>query len=374
MKIAVNTRLLLKNRLEGIGWFTYETLQRITRSHPEIEFYFLFDRPYDPEFIFSDNITPLVVPPQARHPVLFIAWFEFSIPGILKKIKPDLFFSPDGYLSLSTSVKSLSVMHDLNFKHYPHDLPFLVRKYYNYYFPRFANKAERIATVSNYSKQDIMDQYHIPAEKIDVVYNGANELYKPADEKEKKSTREKYTGGAPYFIFVGALHPRKNLVNLFAAFDMFRQKNKCDIKLVIAGARQWWTREIKSAYEQMLHKTEVIFVGRQPINELKSLLASATALAYVSYFEGFGIPIIEAFRCNTPVITSSVTSMPEVAGGAAHIVDPFSAEDISKGLEIIAFDTPYRENLIKKGRERSKIFTWDSSANRLWKSIEKCIY
>ncbi|HEY8401636.1 MAG TPA: glycosyltransferase family 1 protein, partial [Cytophagaceae bacterium] len=110
MKIAVNTRLLLKDKMDGIGWFAYESLKRITRQHKDHQFIFIFDRPYAEEFIFSDNITPVVIGPPARHPFLFYIWFEYSIPSVLKKYKPDLFFSPDGWLSLSTDVKSLAVI------------------------------------------------------------------------------------------------------------------------------------------------------------------------------------------------------------------------------------------------------------------------
>ena len=129
MNIAINTRLLLHNRLEGIGWFTYETLKIITRSHPEHHFIFLFDRPFHEEFIFSDNITPVVLFPQSRHPFLWYWWFEFSVPAALKKHRADIFLSPDGYLSLCAKTPSLPVIHDLNFEHYPEDLPWVVRRY-----------------------------------------------------------------------------------------------------------------------------------------------------------------------------------------------------------------------------------------------------
>lgn len=125
MKIAVNTRLLLKNRLEGIGWFTYETMKRIAQWHPEHEFFFLFDRPYDPKFIFSNNITPVVLYPQSRHPILWYLWFEVSVKRFLKSNSIDLFISPDGYMSLSSDVPQLGIIHDINFFHYPNDLPLL---------------------------------------------------------------------------------------------------------------------------------------------------------------------------------------------------------------------------------------------------------
>lgn len=371
MKIAVNTRLLLKDKLEGIGWFSCETLKRITQAHPEHEFYFIFDRKYHPDFIFSSNVKPVVIAPQARHPFLYATWFDVSIPYLFQKIKPDLFLSPDGYLSLRSSVKSLPVIHDINFEHYPKDLPKLTQAYYHYFFPRFAKKATRIATVSEYSKEDIVKTYGINPGKIDVVYNGANEMYQPVNEQRKVQTRSIYAKGSDYFLFVGALHPRKNLANLFRAFDLFKKKTGLDTNLMIVGKKKWWTEEIQAAYKKMEYKKEVIFTGRLATVELKNVIASSLALTYVSYFEGFGIPILEGMYCDTPVITSNVTSMPEVGGDAVVTVDPFSFESIADGMISIAKDPKLRETLVERGRERRKMFSWDKTADRLWNSIER---
>lgn len=373
MKIAVNTRLLLKDKLEGIGWFSYETLRRITTRHKEHQFYFLFDRKFDESFLFSDNITPVVVPPQARHPVLYYLWFEKSIPRALNKIQPDLFFSPDGYLSLAAPYKSMNVFHDLNFEHYPDDLPYSERTFYRHYFPLYARKAHRIATVSEFSKGDIIHQYHVSPDKIDVVYNGANERYSPIPDTEKTLVRMKYSEGRPYFVFIGALHPRKNLTNLFRAYDLFRKENESDAKLLIIGQKKWWTSQIKDAYDHMQYQQDVIFCGRLGPVELNRVISSALALTYVSYFEGFGIPILEAFFCETPVITSNITSMPEVAGDAAILVDPFSIASISEGMRQIAFDPELSTRLIERARIRRQAFSWQRSADLLWASMEKAL-
>src|SRR5436305_15134301 len=109
MRVAVNTRLLLKERLEGIGWFTFQSLQRITRAHPEVEFIFIFDRPFDPSFIFSSNVTPVVAGPRARHPFLYYAWLQFSVKPLLAKLKPDVFLSPDGFLVLGARCPQVAV-------------------------------------------------------------------------------------------------------------------------------------------------------------------------------------------------------------------------------------------------------------------------
>ena len=219
MEIVVNTRLLIKNKLEGIGWFTFETLKRITNNHPEHHFIFLFDRDFDEDFIFSDNVTPLILSPQARHPFLFYWWFEFSVANFLNKYKPDLFLSPDGYMSLKANCKQLAVIHDINFEHHPKDVSWIVRKYYTRFFPKFALKASRIATVSEFSKKDIINCYKIDANKIDVVFNGCNELYSPINKELQIATKKHVSNGCDYFLFVGALQPRKNISRLFFTYN-----------------------------------------------------------------------------------------------------------------------------------------------------------
>ena len=370
MKIAVNTRLLLKDKLEGIGWVAYECLRRIVKSHHEVEFYFIFDREYDEKFIFADNVKPVVLFPPARHPFLYIAYFEFAVARFLRKLKPDLYLSTDAYLSLRSKTKQLAVFHDINFEHFPQDFPKIHLWHYKKFFPLYAKKATRILTVSEFSKNDICECYGINPDKIDVAYNGANEIFTPVSEDVKTETKNKYSEGNPYFMFVGSLHPRKNLARLFTAFDIFKKGNKNNIKLVIVGEKKWWTEPIKNAYESMTHKDDVIFTGRLSAEDLHLVTASAMASVYVSYFEGFGIPIVEAFKCDTPVITSNVTSMPEVAADAALLVDPFDVNSIAEAMKKILNDD-VRQGLIEKGRIRCQDFSWDKAAEGWWKCIEK---
>ncbi len=369
MRIAVNTRLLLKDKLDGIGWFSLETLKRICRLHPEHEFIFLFDRPFHSDFIFEDNITPVVIGPPARHPFLWIIWFEISVPKALKKYKADLFLSPDGYLSLLTKCPSVCIIHDINFFHRPKDLPLLSRWYYNIFFPLFARKAKRIGTVSEFSKQDMVASYNISPEKIDVMHNGANELYKPTDSISQKRCREIVSGGKPFFIFIGTLHPRKNLANLLRAFESFSHASAKEYKLVIVGARFFLTKELDKVYKSMKFRNDVIFSGRLGPEELAATLAAAEALVFVPYYEGFGIPLIEAMNCDVPVIASNVTSLPEVAGDAALYSDPGDVEDIAANMKRLVFETGLREKLIARGKIQRMKYSWDNTAAKLWESL-----
>ncbi len=373
LNIAVNTRLLLEDKLEGIGWFTYETMKRITQNHPEHNFFFLFDRPYSEKFIFGKNVTPVVLFPQARHPFLYFLYFEFAVTAALKKIKADYFISTDGYMSLSSSIKTLNVIHDINFLHRPKDLPFLTRNYYNYYFPKFAHKAARLATVSEFSKRDMVSSYKVNADKIDVVYNGCNPQYITSSEEEQKKTKYRYSNGRPYFLFVGSLNPRKNIKNLLTAFDEFKKTYSNDIKLLLAGQVMWDDSDFKDVYHNMKFKHDVHFLGRLSSSDLKSIIASSLALTYVPFFEGFGIPILEAMYCDVPVITSNVTSMPEVTGNAGILVNPNSTFDIMEAMLSIARDNKLRISLIEKGRIQREKFSWDKTADKLWNSFEKMV-
>ncbi len=371
--IAINTRFLIKGKLEGIGRFTKESLQRITQNHPEHDFVFLFDRTYDSSYIFGPNVKGMSLAPPARHPFLWYAWFEYSVPRALKKIQPDVFVSTDGYLSLKADVPSVVVLHDLGFEHYPHHVPNLVGKYYRHYTPKFAQKATRIATVSEYTKQDVAQRYQVALDKIDVVYNGGSEEFQPLSDTAKEKVKKTYTQGCDYFLFVGAIHPRKNVGNLFKAYDAFRKSVDTDVKLLIVGRKAWDHKEIFDIYNQMQYKEEVIFLGHIQIDELAKITAAALAQVYASLFEGFGIPILEAMCCDVPVITSTVSSMPEVAGEAAILVNPTSYEEIAQAMQAIHQDLDLRQELIQKGQKQRQVFSWDKTADRFWRCIEKAL-
>lgn len=373
MKIAVNTRFLLKNKLEGFGHFTNETLKRIVLNNPTVQFYFLFDRPFDKSYIFASNVTPVVIPPPARHPVLWYIWFDISIAIWLKKNKPDLFLSPDGYACLNTQVKQLCIFHDLAFEHFEDGISKIQLKYMRKYTPKFAKKVNRLATVSQYSKNDIVQKYGIDPNKIDVVYNGANELFKPLNTEEKTTIKNKYSQGFDYFLYVGSIHPRKNVATLLQAFDSFKKQTNSNYKLVLTGRMAWKTDKVNAIYNQMEFKNDVLFTGYLSNEDLAKVTASAFAMCYVSLFEGFGIPIIEAMQSGVPVICSNTSSMKEIGEAASIQVNPSSIESICHAMKMLYTDTNLQETLITKGFERQALFSWNISADLLWQSCLRTI-
>jgi glycosyltransferase involved in cell wall biosynthesis len=372
-KIAINTRFLLSNKLEGIGWFSYEVLKRWVEWHPEHEFIFIFDRAFDEQFIFGSNVKPLIASPQARHPVLFYLWFEWALPALFKKHKVDAFMSPDGFMSLSTEVPTLLVIHDIAWKHFPTQVPWSHRKHYEYYMPRFAQKAKQLATVSEYSKNDLINQLQVAPEKIDVVYDGANASFVPLSLEERVKVEDKYSNGCPYFLYIGSIHPRKNVLRLLEAFDSFKSKTDTNMKLLLAGRIAWQSTDIAEVLNKMKFRNDVVFLGYTDAIELPKITASAFALTYVSLFEGFGIPILEAMYCDVPSISSNSSSMPEVVGDAGLLADPYSVDSIAEQMLKLWTEKGLREQLIEIGKKQRQKYSWDLTAEKMWVSMEKVL-
>lgn len=372
MRIGVNTRLLLKGKLEGIGYFTFRVLESICKKHRDVEFVFFFDRPYDKEFVFSDNIKPVLIPLPARHPLLWQIYFDLLLPVYCRLYGVDLFFSPENYLPKISSIPTICTIHDINFAH---DNSFIGdgshQRYFLKYFPLNARKASAIATVSQYSKQDIAKTWNIDPDKISVVYCAANVFEEDSKEYNENEVKEKYSRGKDYFYFVGAISQRKNLQGVFRAFDLFKDCSLSETKLIVIGNKKWWSSSLEEAYCSMRHKDDVVFTGRLSSQEIAHISKASLALVFPSFFEGFGMPVVEAFHYRTAVITSDRTSLPEIAQGAAVLTDPYNIESVAKAMITIYNDKSLREKLIEKGTQRATFFTWDKTADRLWTIIER---
>ena len=373
MKIVVNTRLIHKDHLDGIGWFSYSSLKKIVKDHPEVDFYFIYNYKSDFDLFPEKNVHPVYFFPPARHAFLNIIWFEWHLKRLLNKIKPDLFLSPDGNLCLGWKGKQLAVIHDLNFHHQPKGLGFFDRHYYNFFYPKYAEAATRIATVSNYSKKDIEDAYSVSPDRIDVVYNGINDFYAPIPQAQQLDVRDQFTQGKPYFVFIGSLTPRKNIQGLMRAYDIYRKKYPSDVQLIIIGGGLYQAKEIQQLKNELEFGNQIQFIGRLSGELLNEVLSSAIALVFVPFFEGFGIPLIEAMQCGTPVIASNTSCVPEIAGEAALYVDPHNADQIADAMNLIHQDAALSESLIQKGFVRKNTYSWEKTAALLWESMMKAI-
>lgn len=368
MHIAVNTRMLLRDKLEGIGWYTYEVMRRLVQQRPEDTFLFLFDRPWDPDFVFGENVIPVKIFPQARHPVLFYWWFELRLPGVLREYKADVFFSPDGFLSLRTPVPTLLTVHDLAYKHFEDNVNLIQQAYYRYFMPRFLRRADHITTVSEATRQDVIAS-GISPDKVSVAWNGTDPRFTPAGREACEAIRTEFTRGNPFFLYVGAIHPRKNVVRLIRAFSEFKSASGAPHHLVLLGRMAWMTADVEEAIRQSPYRDAIVQVGYQK-DRLPAFYSAATALTYVSLFEGFGMPLTEAMGCETAIITSNLSSMPEVCGDAGLLVDPQSISSIAEAMVRLASDESLRQALIERGRLQRLMFSWESTARDIGRRLD----
>lgn len=371
LRIGINTRLLLPGELDGIGKFTSEVAYRLADLAPEHEFHWFFDRRVELPAELPPNVIIHVLPPPTRHPFLYYIWFEGMLPRALKRNGIERFFSPDGFLSLRSKVPAFPVIHDLNFELYPQDLPFWTRTYYRRFFPRFARKASRIMTVSEHSARDIRQRYGVEEQLIRVVYNGVDERFHPIPAADQKKVRDRWTEGSPFLIHVGSLHPRKNIARTIRSFNSYQQKRGQDLKLVFVGKSMWWTRDMEEALKELEEPERVVFTGHLGDASLNQLLASSMGLLYLSYFEGFGIPVLEAMKAEVPVLCSDRTSLPEVGGNAVLYTDPGCEVSIEEGMARLMEDEELRQRVIEKGKERAEAFTWDRVAQRVKRTLEE---
>jgi glycosyltransferase involved in cell wall biosynthesis len=373
MVIAVNTRFLLDKGLEGCGHFTAEIFSRLASRFPENRFVFILDRPYSRREEFPPNIEWLVLPPPARHPLLWKYWFDFKIPRLLKRLKADLFISADGLCSLRTRVPQCLVVHDLGFLHFPSTYKNLHAWYLKNQTPKWIRKAASIATVSEFSRKDILDTYQLQPEKVEVIYNGVREVFKPLPYAEKQKIRDRYTDGNEYFLYAGAIHPRKNLVNLLKAFSLFKKRLQSNHRLVLAGRMAWKNNEFEELLSSYKYRNDVVLAGYVPDDALAELMAAAWAFVYPSLFEGFGVPVAEAMKCGTPVLTSGQTAMVEAAGEAGLYFNPADPRDISGQLMRIYKDEELRSLMIAKGFEQVKLYDWNLAADQMWNCMMKAL-
>jgi glycosyltransferase involved in cell wall biosynthesis len=369
MKIAVDTRNLAAGSPGEYTVFQYEVLKRITRNNPSHEFLFFFGRSCDSRFVFAENITPVITGPVTRNPLLWKWWYDVKLPALLKKYKVDLFVSCNGLCSLRTPVPQCMIVHDLAFLHYPSFFKRVHLFFYKHYTPEFLQKANAIATLSEFSKKDIMAAYKVNADRIDVVYSAARDIFGPAGEKEKELTKERYTDGKNYFIYTGISHPCKNLINLLKAFSIFKKRQQSNWKLVLTGRPANRFTEMLRTYK---YRDEVVLTGETEENELAKITGSAYALVYPSLCEGFGMPVLEAMSSRVPVIASANSPMQEVAGDAALYADPTDQQDIADKMMRLYKDESLRQVLIEKGEQKARSYSWDRTAGLLWQSILKC--
>ncbi|MEO6221046.1 MAG: glycosyltransferase family 1 protein [Ginsengibacter sp.] len=362
MTIAINAKHLLKSYREGYGNFIYECLIRITKQFPQHNFIFIFDKPFHSSFIFSANVIPVVVGPSTKKLFLLKFWYNYKIPVVLKKYRADLFITPEA-CSLRTKVPQVLIIHDLTFLNHPAFSKKYYKKYYEKYIVKFLNKATGVAALSGFCKDRIIKDYRIDSAKIEIMYNGVDEIFKPVDFDEREKIKEQHAQGNEYFLFC----TNHNLINILKAFSVFKKWQKSSMQLLIASGSALKPDELQSL--RLFKHREDVKILESSLPDLPQVIAGAYAMVDLSYFESFGVHSLEAMKCNVPVITVNEIAMSEICGDAALLVNYKEHEDIAEKMMMVFKDERLRKDLINKGSEQVKRYTWHKTAELLWESI-----
>ena len=354
--------------MEGIGIFTLHCLKELVKLRPNDTFLLLVDRPDDVLFHLGDHVEVRRIWVPGRRPWLLRLWFDAAVPLVLRSWRADAFVSLEGPISLGMpgNFPQLSVIHDLNFEHCPEWLPRTWARYYRGMFPQFARKAHVLCTVSEASKRDIAHRYGVEAQSIHVIPNAASSEFVPV--KDRRAAQEILSNGRPYFLFVGSLHPRKNLEGLLEAFGKYCSRGG-EWDLVVVGVAMWPQSEeisVVSPLRDVDVESRVHWVGRLNEGALAQAVGGAEALVFVPWLEGFGIPVVEAMASGTPVICSDTSSLPEVCGGAAFaLVPPGDSSEIAAAMIALAQEPERRARCVEAGLARAGMFSWTQSGMKL---------
>ena len=274
-----------------------------------------------------------------------------------------LYWEPN-YNLLPLSNRAMTTVHDLSHIRHPEHHPKERVEILTRYLPDSINRSEKIFTVSEFSRSEVQDHFNISDDRLVVVSPAASSEYRPYSQSECAAVRTRYALPADYILSVGTLEPRKNLLGLVEAYSRLPDGYRDNYPLVLVGGRGWHTAAIVSALSK-LKEHQLINLGYVPQLDLPKIVAAATVLAYPSFYEGFGMPVLEAMAVGTPVLTSNCASMPEVSGGATVLVDPSRIDDISDGLMRLLDDSVLRQQCSNKGLEAAKRYSWNQSAKRL---------
>ncbi len=292
-------------------------------------------------------------------------WTIFVLTPAIRKQKFDIFFSPTHYAPLFARCPQVISILDLSYKHFPELFKKKDLLQLNLWGRHSVGRAVKIITISNSAKNDIIREYGIPEAKVEVVYLGVKEVSE--SKMSKKEILAKHEVKEPFILFVGTLQPRKNIVRLVEAFS----RMKSNLQLVIIGRRGWQYEETLNAPSRFGVSDSVLFLENVTDEELPAFYESARIFVLPSLYEGFGLPILEAMKYGCPVLTSNVSSLPEAGGDAAIYFDPESVSDITEKMEKVLSDEKLRAEIIKKGYEQVKKFSWGRSAKEVLKVLEE---
>ena len=358
MHVALNAQLLASAqtyRAAGVSNYSWRLLAALgaraqTDSHLQLSAF------VNDAGLALDGVTPIVTSLPLHRPAARIAWEQSVLPGVLRRLRPELHHGLVNVLPLASNVPAVVTVHDLSFERVPETLPPVKRRYLHYLCAASCRKARRIIAVSQQTADDVMAFYGIASDRIVVVHNGVGVEFIPPAPVTVATLRRQHDLPARYVLYLGTLEPRKNLprlINAFAAWRARAGENGRDVALVLAGAPGWGTEEIHAAVRAAGIEEAVRFPGFVPADELPTWYGGALAFVYPSRFEGFGLPVLEAMACGTPVICSRTPSLLESAGDAALTFAPDRQDALVDCLARVIGQAALRAELRAAGLARA---------------------
>lgn len=371
MKIAINI-LSAKSQHHGVGVYVTNILKHLIPDANKHNFLF-YKRKEGISIRTQENGSKVEWKDINLPRPLRIIWEHTLLPLSLSRQKVDLFWGPCNFLPLIKPCKFLVTIHDLAPFLLPHSLPFVRRIYYQRAFFNSIRRADQIIVVSESLKTDLIKHFLVSEKKIKVIHNGIDESFRPiADKVVLSQIQEKYRLPSNFILTLGVLEPKKNTIGLIQAYADLRKSHADLPKLVIGGSKQygWKNNEVFKMVKNLELEEEIIFTNTIVHEDLPAVYNLATLFILPSIYEGFGLPVAEAMACGTPVITSNTSSLPEVAGDAAILVNPCDVQEISKAISKVLANETLQKEMKEKGIENAKRFSWNRAANALLEVFE----
>lgn len=364
-RVAIDYTAAVRQRA-GIGRYTRGLVGALAEVDRETEYLLLSAGREAPERQWPANFRRRILPLSDRH--LAILWQRLRLPLPVELLTGpiDVFHSPDFTLPPVRRAHTVLTIHDLSFVRHPECFSRPLLEYLLASVPRAVRRADFLLADSKSTRQDLIELLSVPPERIAVIYPGVEAHFCPtADLSALEARLALYGLRRPYILGVGTLQPRKNFARLIRAYHLVRQRHGIPHRLIIAGAKGWLFEEIEETIRDLRLEGWVQVIGFIPDEDLPALYQGAEAFAFPSVYEGFGIPILEALACGTPVVASNTSSLPEAAGEAALLVDPEDVEALAEALWRLIVDAELRNALRARGFEQAKRFSWAASARQV---------
>jgi glycosyltransferase involved in cell wall biosynthesis len=364
MKIAIDA-LTVKSLYHGMGIYITNLLKQMVSDSTHSFIIYNKCREFE---VLSKNNEKVELQNVKKSKVLRILWEYLNLPTLLKQEKVNVFWGPSNFLPLKKVCKYVVTIHDLSSFTHAQTYPFARRNYYQYIIRQAVKRADLIVTDSLSSQKDLTDFFSVPKDKIKVIYCGVDDMFQPLTSTSIISqVKEQYHLPSNFILTLGVLEPKKNTDRLIKAYAAAKKQYFNLPQLVIAGSIKygWSNKNIFKLVKQYNLAKDVIFTGSIKHIDLPALYSTAKLFILPSLFEGFGLPVIEAMACGTPVITSNVSSLPEVAGDAGILINPYDTEAISQTMIKVLSDKTLQKDMRTKGFENVKRFSWKNSAKEL---------